>query len=206
MTKIKEHASAMVLLLIVTLGMEQIRSANARGFCNVNGVGLPSLQKDTNKAAAVFFDGGGHLMAMLSAFGSEDSKKMNEAGSSAEKSFGDAGEMYKYIKGEENLDQKLVEVDPKIAAEIAKLPDTWQVFLQITSIVKHPNPSANLFAYCSDRAFEMKQSTIEFLKTKQDPAQSSQEKYTAMLLTVWTRVLASGRAVSGFFAAAGGQR
>ncbi len=206
MTGISKLVSAIGLLLIVALGMEQTRTATARGFCNVDGVGPPQLQTDTNKAAAAFFDGGSHLMAMLSAFESHDIKKVNEAGSSAEKSFGDAADMYKYIKGEEDVDKKLVDVDPKIAAAIAKMPDIWQVFLQIASIVKHPNPSANLFAYCSDRAFEMKEYTAEFLKTKQDPAQGNQEKYTASLLTTWTRVLASGRAVSGFFAAAGGEK
>jgi hypothetical protein len=208
MRRIKELVSAVGLLLIVALGIEQTGSATARGFCNIDGVGPPPLQKVTNKAAAAFFDGGGHLMAMLSAVESDDSQKVNEAGSSAEKSFGDAGDIYKYIKGEESVDKTLLEVDPQIAATIAKLPDTWQVFRDITSIVKNPNSSAsaNLFAYCSDRAFEMKQSTAEFLKTKQDPAQGDHEKDTAILLTTWTRVLASGRAVSGFFAAAGGEK
>jgi hypothetical protein len=51
----------------------------------------------------------------------------------------------------------------------------------------------------------MKQSSGEFLRIKQDPTRGNQEKYTAMFLTTYTRVLASGRAVSGFFAAAGGE-
>jgi hypothetical protein len=54
------------------LETEQTRTATARGFCNVDGVGPPQLQTDTNKAAAAFFDGGSHLMAMLSAFVSDD--------------------------------------------------------------------------------------------------------------------------------------
>jgi hypothetical protein len=205
MIAINKLISVIGLLLLMVLGAVQTRPATARGFCNIDGVGSAQLQKDVNRAGRMFFDGGSYLMAMMGAFERDETIEGIELGSKAETFFGSAGDLYKSIRMEESLDRQLAEVNPKTAASIAKLPDTWQVFLEITSIVKNPNASANLFAYCSDRAPEMKNSTGEFLKTKQDQTKSSQEKYTAALLTTWTRVLATGRAVSGFFAAAGGE-
>jgi hypothetical protein len=205
MTRVKKLACATALLFPTVLGAGQLTPATARGFCNVDGLGSPQLQEQVRKAGATFFDGGSYLMAMLGAFERDETNEGSELGSKAVTFFGSAGDLYKSIRMEESVDKQLAEVNPKIAASTAKLPDTWQLFLDITNIVKNPNASANLFAFCSDRTLEMKDSTSEFLKTKQDPTKKSQEKYTAMLLNTLTRVLASGRAVSGFFAAAGGE-
>lgn len=207
MTGPKKLALTMGLLLFVALGIEQTTPALARGFCNVDGIGPPPLQEATSKAAAAFFDGGSHLMAMLSALELGDSKKPIEDGSSASKSFGNAGEMYKFIKGEGSVDEKLAVVDPKTAAAIAKVSDTWPGFLAIAEMVKKQQPSANPFTFCATRALEMRDFTDEFIALKKkDATKEIQEKDIAKILSTWTSVLAAGRAVSGFFAAAGGQQ
>jgi hypothetical protein len=187
MTGPKQFTLTIGLLLFVALGIEQMTPALARGFCNVDGGGPPPMQDATSKAAAAFFDGGSHLMAMLSALELGDSKKPVEDGSSASKSFGKAGEMYKFIKGEDSVDQKLVVVDPKTAAAIAKVPDTWPGFLAIAEIVKKQQPSANLFTFCATRALEMRDSTEEFIALKKkDVTKDVQEKDIAKLLVTFS--------------------
>jgi hypothetical protein len=132
----KTLATVLGCFFLTVVEAGSVTPATARGFCNVEGIGPPQQQAKVREAGAAFFEGSSYLMTMLAAFEGDESDRANEAGSKAMTSFGTAGELYRSVRMEGSIDKQLVELNPKTAALIAKLPDTWQVFLDLPASSK----------------------------------------------------------------------
>lgn len=200
MRGIKKLGSASGLFLLVALVAGSPRPATARGFCNVDGIGSKELQQEVGSAAAMFFEGGSYLMTMLSDFERGNSKG-KEVGLDAEKAFSSARDLYRSVKMPETVDKKLATVKLETAAAIAQTSPSAPLFLDIATKARGLNASVALMTTCSEESDRMRGATAEFLEAEHD-----QEKHTAALLATWARVLFTGRTVSAFFAAAGGEK
>jgi hypothetical protein len=201
MKGISKLAAAIRLFPLVALVAATAQPAIARGFCNIDGLGSKDLQQQVGSAAAAFFEGGSFLMTMLSAFERGENSKGKESGSQSGKAFNAARELYQSVKMTEDVDKRLAAVNVEMAASIAQASPSDPVFTDIAKRTQGQNPSGTLMSICSSASERMRGAAAEFLEFKQN-----QEKSTAVLLDTWTRVLFTGRAVSGIFAAAGGTR